>query len=431
MANHNYSYRWLSGNSYRQVVEQLSSTTVVTGAFGYLTIPAIKEGSPNPDYASRLDLGEPVGSPYTRVAHMSVAGISELRYSAGEHRSSPWMRNLIWGNWLSPYRYSMNSGDQYEFDAAYFKALTNLNSWLAKGVGQFEGLTFGVEFPKLVAQLGVRTRALLEAQEFYTRKMTRHLRKQWRRYGKLRRPLNNKERIRLKTSLSGYYLEYWFGVFPFLKSLESLADAFDGFTSPYLNVSGFGEVQRKIVETVIPIATFGTAKLSAVTMTRYQLRVGLKAFYKVDDLFDLNLRLGFTEADIASAGWEFLPFSWLVDYWVPISTFLETRKYCKLTPQLAFQTKVTRRTHWIAKGLVEKTSSQNYGFATWSLANKRARDVSTQMSRSILTTLPKPSAAVLLDMRSWSDGPSAQQYSYVAAATAVMSKRFRKLTKLL
>lgn len=430
MANHNYTYFWLSGNKSTTVVTTDGVPAYSFTKQGFLWSPAVKTGSPNPDYAGRLENGLPVGSPYSRIAFRNVVGIPTLSYSVGY---SPNQRQSVvqFGEWISPYRYATNRGTTEEFDAAYFLASMDYYSWLAKGVGQFEGLTFAGEFPKLLASLHHRAAALAEAQEYYSRKLLRHLRPSYRRFARLKRPLTNKEKIRLKTSLSGYYLEYWFGMYPFLKSLESLADAFDTYESPYLVVSGKGSVQRKDIETVIGVAGGGDTSLSAVVKTRYDLKVKLVGWYRIDRLFDLKLRLGFTESDIAVAGWELLPFSWLADYWVPISDFLSSRKYHDLIPDRVFTTRTTVRTHWLSRGV--RTPVGGGVPATYSYANimPRGRDISTLMDRTVGPKAPAPKTKCLIDISTWGSGPSAQQRTYVAAVAATMTRRFRRLTNLL
>lgn len=431
MANHNYTYRWLSGNksTTRETTYGVSSYSHTD--HGWLYSSAVKTGTPNADYETKLQLGLPVGSAYSRLAYRNVAGIPSVSWSVSYAVSS--VQSVAkWGNWISPYRYSdANRGTAAEFDAAYFIASNTYYDWLAKGVGQFEGLTFAGEFPKLLASLAYRSRALAEAQEYYSRKFLRRLRPLYRRFAKLKRPLTNKERIKLKTGLSGYYLEYWFGMYPFLKSLEALSEAFDVYESPYLVVSGSGAVRRKDIETVIGIDGGGDTSLSAVTTTRYDVKVKLTGWYRIENLFDLNLRLGFTLDDIAVAGWELVPLSWLADYWIPIGDFLASRKYYHLQPDMVFITKTTTRTHWISGVRETKVDYGSPATYSYSLLQNRGRDISTLMDRNVGNEAPIPKTMCLLDMSTWGDGPSAQQRSYIAAVAATMTKRLRRLTKLL
>lgn len=431
MANYSYVYLWLSGNKSTTCVTSYGVPSYSQTHQGLLGSSCVKTGSPNPNYAAKLQAGLPVGSAYSRLAFRNVAGIPSVSWSVSYTVSS--VQSVAkWGDWISPYRYSdANRGTSAEFDAAYFIAANKYYDWLARGVGRFEGLTFAGEFPKLLSSLATRSRALAEAQEFYSRKLLRNLRAPYRRFAKLKRPLTNKERIRLKTSLSRYYLEYWFGMYPFLKSLEALDEAFGGYESPYLVVSGTGAVRRKDVETKIGIDGGGDTSLSAVTMTRYDLKVKLVGWYQIRNLFDLSLRLGFTLDDIAVAGLELVPFSWLADYWIPIGDFLGSRKYYHLVPSMVFTTKTTTRTHWISRCERKRVSGGQPATYSWSLSENRGRDISTLMDRSVGAKAPTPKTLCLLDMSTWGDGPNAQQRSYVAAVAATMTKRFRRLTKLL
>lgn len=168
--------------------------------------------------------------------------------------------------------------------------------------------------------------------------------------------------------IGGQYLKYRFGLLPFVADIKTLAQITKKLESriiEYNTLAKTGKLRRKHVkldvvtertqsdvtlhtegamfidgtrDTVSTMEVYGSVTWKPKEGTELKLS-GLGAFNKaVESIFDLG------ELD-AETVWKLLPWSWLVDYFVDLSSYLESLEWNKLVYPLDITITRVHRTH--------------------------------------------------------------------------------------
>jgi len=169
--------------------------------------------------------------------------------------------------------------------------------------------------------------------------------------------------------IGSQYLKYRFGLLPFVSDIRTLAQITKKLESrikEYNTLAKTGKLRRKHVKLDVltdeqtsydvTLHTEGAMFIDGTRTSRYTMEVygsvtwkpkegtelklsGLGAFNKaVESLFDLG------ELD-AETVWKLLPWSWLVDYFVDFSSYLESLEWNKLVYPLDITITRVHRTH--------------------------------------------------------------------------------------
>lgn len=147
-----------------------------------------------------------------------------------------------------------------------------------------------------------------------------------RRFGVNPRPsrLNEKD-------VSGRWLELQYGWLPMLSDVSEAAKAYESLTS--------GPRTSRVTQSLTRSKSVDSACSSAWTC-KGQLKETLRIVYEMTESISAPRSLGLL--DPASVAWELIPYSFVVDWFVPIGTYLEN---LNTIPQLQgrFMTITTRR----------------------------------------------------------------------------------------
>lgn len=398
------------------------------------SVPWQKSGSPNPGWSEKLASGEPVGSPYVRIAHTAVVDVPSVEWAASGYepgykqytsdRSGVTYPDGRHSTEVAPTERINSARELATFD--YYNGKRGVQSLL----GGFDGLTFIGEFPKAVQALSYRASALGEATvkgfkrlDRRTRRVQKRIADYQRRTGKKQLP--DKLKVRLRTSLSAYYLEYWFGLYPLVQSVLDLRDAFKAPLT--VRAVGRGKVVWRTSRQQ-GLSMFSGASATYQLQCKHAYSVQLTGFYALDDLLAPDLSLGFSFDDLALTAWELVPLSWMFDYWVRVSEWLTAEKLSRLTPVRCYRSDRYTMERYISNCKFERRWSTISGYIT--NRNPRARALSLRLTRDVVST-PRVSVQAAFRPSNLKDGPTSQQRTYMAAAASVMTKRFRHLTKLL
>lgn len=135
----------------------------------------------------------------------------------------------------------------------------------------------------------------------------------------------------LQKAISGSYLEYAFGVMPFIHDVSDIAKALDEAGKPRVTVvSGHGADKKANVTTIrnqIRELVFLTnTKTETETSVRY--KVGLNIAVGAPSTVSLRESLGFKLDEFVPTLYELLPWSFLVDYFTNIGDIVSAVTYC-------------------------------------------------------------------------------------------------------
>lgn len=134
----------------------------------------------------------------------------------------------------------------------------------------------------------------------------------------------------IQKNLSGLYLEYVFGIVPFINDVKDVIEAIDSASRPKVTVvSGFGKDENIVNSTartqIREIAFLESRTDSTETSVRY--KVGLKLDTWAPSTDRLAESLGFTFQEFIPSIYELLPWSFLVDYFANIGDIISAVTY--------------------------------------------------------------------------------------------------------
>lgn len=194
------------------------------------------------------------------------------------------------------------------------------------------------------------------------------------------------------TDAAKIWLEYWFGWKPLVQDIYNAVDVLQR-PGPDLQVSGRATVR----DTYIATPKTGTWNwhynwplVTVRTLVQTKVAVSNPQLYRANQLGLVNP---------ASVAWELIPFSFLVDWFIPVGEFLDSwTTYCGLTLSHSFTTRSRRGygTQWV-RNWTSQPSIQQYEGSTGVVIQR---------------TLGLPS-------KSWPSPKAFKGFSVVRGATAI------------
>lgn len=197
-------------------------------------------------------------------------------------------------------------------------ALTKLYQRLREVDSAAQGMTILAELRETIHMLRRPGLALRKATEAY--------------FGRVKRHAQRTRRRDLHKAIAGTYLEYAFGIVPFVHDTISVLEAIDkAYTEKRQRVRATGESSLGSVNTVLESKDESWYRVSTSNKTKLSVRyiVGLKQAAGGPSTSSLRETLGFSFTEFVPTLWEIVPWSFLVDYFTNIGDIISAVTYCR------------------------------------------------------------------------------------------------------
>lgn len=200
--------------------------------------------------------------------------------------------------------------------------------------GSFRGSTFVAELADTLRGIRNPAAGIRGLLDFYNRRARRNVRKAISKdpYQTRVRDLKDSQVRAANKALSESWLEAQFGILPLASDLKSAYEAFRGFANrePRVPVKGIWRRDSGSTVTLPGQVTLGFWNFAAEIHNRTEHQVkyyGAVKVRSVDFASDLIEESGFRFRDFAPALWEWIPYSFLVDYFTNIGDLIEAASF--------------------------------------------------------------------------------------------------------
>lgn len=198
-------------------------------------------------------------------------------------------------------------------------SLSKLHDGVADALTRVQTLPFVAEFAKTKQMSGKLVGDLLDN----TIRLKRTLQSNYFRYKSLRNGWK-----RFTSDASSRYLEWKFGVAPLMHDISSAVKEL----SPGSLDSSIPTIRSKVT---VPLTASGVGSNNYSAMhikrTSYCRSTASASYYlKLNPQMNLQARWGLNPGSIPGAIWEVTPWSWLVDYFLNVQTFLNQWQYLSM-----------------------------------------------------------------------------------------------------
>lgn len=356
--------------------QSVSDTTTVTssGANGFVkTVTDVV----TPGFSRRRNKGEIIMSPFSMSSDQRESSYNS--YDFGVHPI--WGRRLLTGELACIWSIAPSAPSWFNSRIVDWQLLTMQRAQARVAESSFASLVTVAEAHKTASMMA---RPLKESDDLLTKMFTR------------RAALMKKGLDAVKAGTSAY-LEYRFGWKPVLYEMEGICDAYIDRTKNYerptrlVARAGSGEIEWSLSNEVYTGNIIGALP----TMSRsaeYLAKVSSGILYEIqEDLVDASRRrMGLRVSDVPSSVWELVPYSFVVDRFIDLSTWL---KAIVPVPNVAFRgawtTTVIERKH--SHSVVKATVTPgNSPITTYTQSGGSYSEQFKSINRSINPGLPLP-----------------------------------------
>lgn len=342
MSNHYYLFNVLRGYRYSVLKTRLKPS----GQEGYnevnlpssINVTMLKQGTKNKQWSQALAKGDFVGSAYDR-------------WFLAQHVARPLIADQVsyspWGSGTVDTRYDIHLVSRNHHLPNTTSVDTSIclakaqNAWYASLRNQlvgFQGGVFTAEFREARQMIKHRASQLLNltAETAYTtaKRHARDLRQ-------LRFVTDKRYRAHLRRRISSTYLEGVFGWMPLVSDIQDAFTTIQSLDKHFVRISASGK-SRTSVQRTVSSTSEATVQVDT-TMDRYSTSsCRLIGFFDSAVYASLPERFGFTSEEFPLTLWEATPWSFLVDYFVPIGEFLASACYSRFQPSQSVRSFLTK-----------------------------------------------------------------------------------------
>lgn len=204
----------------------------------------------------------------------------------------------------------------------------------------------------------------------------------------------------LRKGVANNWLELQYGWLPLLKDVKGGAEFLSHhFTTPPV----FRVAVTKKVESLSPCIP-GNPTAYEYVLNKKVCRGRILAILKEKDVVALS-----GLQDPLSVAWELLPYSFVIDWFIPIGNYLQARGLAQALTGTFVTTRTNRVEAGVVRGKIWKDPNPPYATTTWKIVGSNYYFMRVIQDRTISTTLPVPLPSVkpLSKVASWQHAANA------------------------